>query len=187
MEDEIQFIFDGLNESNDKAVAHLNSELQKIRAGAATPSMLDSVMVEAYGAQSPLSGVANVSTLDARTLSIQPWDKSTLEAIAKGVMNANLGLNPQNNGEMIIISVPMLTEERRRDLGKKAKSEGEHAKISLRNNRKDAISEIKKLKEDGLSEDRQKDLEGEVQNIINTYTKTVEDLAAKKEVDIMKI
>lgn len=187
MEDEIQFIFDGLNESNDKAVAHLKSELQKIRAGAATPSMLDSVMVEAYGSQTPLSGVANVSTLDARTLSIQPWDKSTLEAIAKGVMNANLGLNPQNNGEMIIISVPMLTEERRRDLGKKAKSEGEHAKISLRNNRKDAISEIKKLKEDGLSEDRQKDLESEVQNIINTYTKTIEDLAAKKEVDIMKI
>lgn len=187
MEDEIQFIFDGLNESNDKAVAHLNSELQKIRAGAATPSMLDSVMVEAYGSQTPLSGVANVSTLDARTLSIQPWDKSTLEAIAKGVMNANLGLNPQNNGEMIIISVPMLTEERRRDLGKKAKSEGEHAKISLRNNRKDAISEIKKLKEDGLSEDRQKDLESEVQNIINAYTKTIEDLAAKKEVDIMKI
>jgi len=187
MEDEIQFIFDGLKEGNDKAVAHLSSELQKIRAGAATPSMLESVMVEAYGSQTPLSGVANVSTLDARTLSIQPWDKSTLEAIAKGVMNANLGLNPQNNGEMIIISVPMLTEERRRDLGKKARSEGEHAKISLRNNRKDAISEIKKLKDDGLSEDRQKDLESEVQNIIVAYTKTIEDLAAKKEVDIMKI
>jgi len=187
MEDEIQFIFEGLKEGNDKAISHLNSSLQKIRAGAATPSMLDSVVVEAYGSQSPLSGVANVSTLDARTLSIQPWDKSTLEEIAKGVMNANLGLNPQNNGEMIIISVPMLTEERRRDLGKKAKSDGEHAKISLRNNRKDAISEIKKLKDDGLSEDRQKDLEAEVQDITNNYTKTIDELAAKKEVDIMKI
>ena len=187
MEDEIQFIFDGLKEGNDKAISHLNSELQKIRAGAATPSMLEGVMVEAYGSQTPLSGVANVSTLDARTLSIQPWDKSTLEAISKGVMNANLGLNPQNNGEMIIISVPMLTEERRRDLGKKARSEGEHAKISLRNNRKDAISEIKRLKEDGLSEDRQKDLESEVQEIIVTYTREIEDLASKKEVDIMKI
>lgn len=187
MEDEINFIFDGLKEANDKALEHLKSELQKIRAGKATPSMLDSVKVEAYGSLTPLSGVANVSTLDARTLSIQPWDKSTLDEISKGVMNANLGLNPQNNGEMIIINVPALTEERRRDLGKKARSEGEHAKISLRNNRKDAISEIKKLKEDGLSEDRQKDLETEVQNITNTYTKTIDDLAAKKEADIMII
>ena len=185
--DQIQFIFDGLKEGNDKAIAHLNSELQKIRAGAATPSMLDSVKVEAYGSLTPLSGVANVSTLDPRTLSVQPWDKSTLDDISKGIMNANIGLNPQNNGEMIIINVPALTEERRRDLGKKAKSEGEVAKVSLRNNRKDAIDEIKKLKEDGLSEDRQKDLEGEVQNMTVTYTKTIEELASKKEIDIMKI
>ena len=187
MEEEIQFIFEGLKEGNDKAISHLSAELQKIRAGAANPSMLESVMVEAYGSQTPLSGVANVNTLDARTLSIQPWDKSTLEEIAKGVMNANLGLNPQNNGEMIIINVPALTEERRRDLGKKARADGEHAKISLRNNRKDAISEIKKLKDDGLSEDRQKNLEAEVQEITNTYTRTIDDLASKKEVDIMKI
>ena len=187
MEDEIQFIFDGLKEGNDKAISHLNSELQKIRAGAATPSMLDSVKVEAYGSLTPLSGVANVSTLDPRTLSVQPWDKSTLDDISKGIMNANIGLNPQNNGEMIIINVPALTEERRRDLGKKAKSEGEVAKVSLRNNRKDAITEIKKLKEDGLSEDRQKDLEGEVQNMTNAYTKTIDELASKKEADIMKI
>lgn len=187
MEDEIEFIFDTLKEGNDKAISHLVSELQKIRAGKATPSMLDSVKVEAYGSLTPLSGVANVNTLDGRTLSIQPWDKSTLEAIAKGVMNANLGLNPQNNGEMIIINVPALTEERRRDLGKKAKADGEHAKVSLRNNRKDAIDDIKKLKDDCLSEDRQKDLEEEVQNITNTFTRTIDDLSAKKEVDIMKI
>lgn len=187
MEEEIEFIFDGLKEGNDKAIAHLNSELQKIRAGKATPSMLDSVKVEAYGSLTPLSGVANVNTLDARTLSIQPWDKGTLEEIAKGVMNANLGLNPQNNGEMIIINVPALTEERRRDLGKKAKADGEHAKISLRNNRKDAIAEIKKLKDDGLSEDRQKDLEAEVQNLTNNYTAQIDQITSKKEVDIMKI
>lgn len=187
MEDEIEFIFDGLKEGNDKAIDHLSAELQKIRAGKATPSMLDSVKVEAYGSLTPLSGVANVNTLDGRTLSIQPWDKSTLEAIAKGVMNANIGLNPQNNGEMIIINVPALTEERRRDLGRKAKADGEHAKVSLRNNRKDAIDELKKLKDDGLSEDRQKDLEAEVQNLTNNYTKTIDELTAKKEVDIMKI
>jgi ribosome recycling factor len=149
--------------------------------------MLDSVKVEAYGSLTPLSGVANVSTLDPRTLSVQPWDKSTLDDISKGIMNANIGLNPQNNGEMIIINVPALTEERRRDLGKKAKSEGEVAKVSLRNNRKDAINEIKKLKDDGLSEDRQKDLETEVQSMTVAYTKTIEELASKKEIDIMKI
>ncbi len=187
MEEEIDFIFDTLKEGNDKAMAHLTSELEKIRAGAATPSMLDSVMVEAYGALSPLSGVANVSTLDGRTLSIQPWDKSTLEEIAKGVMNANIGLNPQNNGEMIIINVPMLTEERRRDLGKKAKAEGENAKVGLRNHRKDALNDLKKLKDDGLSEDRLKSLEEEVQEMTNDYTKKIDVYVSKKEADIMKV
>jgi len=187
MEEEIDFIFDGLKEANEKAINHLVGELEKIRAGRATPSMLDSVMVEAYGAQVPLSQVANVNTLDARTLTIQPWDKSTLDEISRGVVNANLGLNPQNNGEMIIINVPVLTEERRRDLAKKAKAEGEVAKVSVRNHRKDALNDIKKLKDDGLSEDRQKDLEEEVQNITNSYTKKIDDLVAKKEVDIMKV
>jgi ribosome recycling factor len=187
MEEEINFIFDGLKESNDKAINHLIAELEKIRAGRATPSMLDSVVVEAYGANVPLSQVANVNTLDARTLTIQPWDKSTLDEISRGVVNANLGLNPQNNGEMIIINVPILTEERRRDLAKKAKAEGEVAKVSIRNHRKDALNDIKKLKDDGLSEDRQKDLEEEVQNITNNFTKKIDDLVAKKEVDIMKV
>lgn len=187
MEEEIDLIFDSLKEANDKAITHLTSELEKIRAGKATPSMLDSVQVEAYGAHVPLNQVANVNTLDARTLTVQPWDKGTLDDIAKGILNANLGLNPQNNGEMIIINVPVLTEERRKDLAKKAKAEGEHAKISLRNNRKDAIDEIKKLKEDGLSEDQQKDLEEEVQNITNSYSAKIEELTAKKEEDILKV
>ncbi|MGV6861703.1 MAG: ribosome recycling factor [Putridiphycobacter sp.] len=187
MEEEIEFIFDGLNEQNNKAINHLTGELEKIRAGRATPSMLESVMVEAYGAQVPLSQVANVNTLDARTLTIQPWDKSTLDEISRGVINANLGLNPQNNGEMIIINVPVLTEERRRELAKKAKAEGENAKVSIRNHRKDAIDEIKKLKDNGLSEDRQKDLEEEVQNNTNAFTKKIDGLVTTKEADILKV
>ena len=167
MEEEIDFIFDSLKEANNKAIDHLKVELQKIRAGRATPSMLSSVQVDYYGSPTPLNQVANVNTLDARTLTVQPWEKTLMDEIAKGIINANLGLNPQNNGEMIIISVPALTEERRKDLAKKAKSEGENAKISLRNHRKDAIDEVKKLKEDGLSEDMQKDLEDEVQKVTN--------------------
>jgi len=187
MEEEVDFIFDSLKEANNKAVDHLKVELQKIRAGRATPSMLSSVIVDYYGSPTPLSQVANINTLDAKTLTVQPWEKSLLDEIAKGITNANLGLNPQNNGEMIIISVPVLTEERRRDLAKKAKGEGEHAKISLRNHRKDAIDEIKKLKDDGLSEDMQKDLEEEVQKITNSFGNNVDELTAKKEEDILKI
>ena len=187
MEEEIDFIFDSLKEANEKAIAHLGLELQKIRAGKATPSMLSSVMVDYYGSPTPLSQVANVNTLDARTLTIQAWEKAMLDEISKGVINANLGLNPQSNGEVIIINVPVLTEERRIGLAKKAKSEGEHGKVSLRNNRKDAIDEIKKLKENGLSEDMQKNLEEEVQNLTNSFGVKVDELTSKKEEDILKI
>lgn len=187
MEDEINFIFDSLKEANEGAISHLNEELRKIRAGKASPTMLSSVMVDYYGTLTPLSQVANVNTLDARTLSIQPWEKAMLEEIAKGVTMANLGLNPQNNGELIIINVPMLTEERRKDLAKRAKAEGEHAKISLRNNRKDAIDEVKKLKDSGLSEDMQKNLEGDIQDITNQFGTQVDEATAKKEVDILTI
>ena len=187
MEEEIEMILDMAKESNDKSYQHLVSELEKIRAGRATPSMLDSVTVEAYGAQSPLNQVANVSTLDAKTISVQPWDKSMLDDIATGIINANLGLNPQNNGEMIIINVPMLTEERRRELVKKAKAEGENAKVSVRNNRKEANDSLKKLKDDGLSEDRLRDLEGEVQDITNSMVARVDKLIEAKEKDILTV
>ena len=187
MEEEIDFIFDSLKEANEKAISHLIEELRKIRAGKATPSMLSSVMVDYYGSQTPLSQVANVNTLDARTLTIQPWEKAMLDEIAKGVTHANLGLNPQNNGELIIINVPMLTEERRKELAKRAKAEGENAKISLRNHRKDAIDEIKKLKDSGLSEDLQKNLENDVQDVTNQYGDKVDDLTSKKEEDILTI
>ncbi len=187
MEEEIDFIFDSLKEANESAINHLIEALRKIRAGKATPSMLSSVMVDYYGTSTPLTQVANINTLDARTLTVQPWEKAMLDEIAKGITNANLGLNPQNNGEMIIISVPMLTEERRKDLAKKAKAEGEHAKISLRNNRKDAIDEIKKLKDNGLSEDMQKNLEDDVQEVTNDFGSKIDKLTAKKEEDILTI
>ncbi|MFT4602504.1 MAG: ribosome recycling factor [Arenicella sp.] len=187
MEEEIQMLMEEAKDSNVKSFDHLRNALEKIRAGRATPSMLDSVQVEAYGAKGPLNQVANVNTLDARTITVQPWDKSNLDAITTGIINANIGLNPQNNGEMIIINVPALTEERRIDLVKKAKSEGEHAKVSIRNNRKEANDYIKKLKDDGLSEDRQKDLEGQVQVLTDSSIRKVDDLIVAKETDILKV
>ncbi|MCG8574922.1 MAG: ribosome recycling factor [Flavobacteriales bacterium] len=187
MEEEIEFLLDTAKEGNDKSISHLISELEKIRAGKATPSMLDSVQVEAYGAMSPISQVANVNTLDAKTISVQPWDKGMLDAICTGIINSNLGLNPQNNGEMIIISVPVLTEERRHDLVKKAKAEGEHAKVSIRNNRKEANDQAKKMKSDGLSEDRVKDIELEIQELTDGAVKKVDEYVAKKEKDILTI
>lgn len=187
MEEEIQMLLDEAKAGNNKSIQHLIAELEKIRAGKATPSMLDSVQVEAYGSMVPINQVANVNTLDAKTLSVQPWDKSTLDSISTGIINANLGLNPQNNGESILINVPALTEERRRDLVKKAKAEGENAKVSIRNNRKEANDFAKKLKDDGLSEDRFKDIEDEIQGMTNASVKKVDDLVEKKEKDIMTI
>jgi ribosome recycling factor len=148
MTEELQMIYDDLKSSNNKSITHLDNELLKIRAGKAAPSMLNGVMVEYYGTPTPIQQVANIATPDARTITVQPWEKSMINEISKGIMNSSLGLNPQNNGEQIIISVPPLTEERRRDLVKKAKAEGEHAKVGIRNNRKDAIDMVKSLKSD---------------------------------------
>lgn len=187
MTEELQLIYDELKTSNAKALAHLENELLKIRAGKATPSMLSSVMVDYYGSPTPLQQVANVNTMDARTLTVQAWEKNMLNEIAKGIINSNLGLNPQNNGEMLIIQIPPLTEERRRDLVKKAKAEGEHAKVGIRNNRKDALDMVKDLKNEGLSEDMVKDAEGEIQTVTNNYSKKVDDLVEVKEKDIMTI
>lgn len=187
MTEEIQMIYDDFKSSNKKALGHLESELLKIRAGKATPSMLQSVMVEYYGTPTPISKVANVGTMDARTLTVQAWEKSLLNDIAKGIINANLGFAPQNNGEMLIINVPPLTEERRIDLVKKAKAECEQAKIVIRNHRKDALDMIKDLKNEGVSEDMIKDAENEIQSITNNYTKKTEDLLEVKEKDIMTL
>lgn len=187
MTEEIQMIYDELKSSNNKTIAHLENELQKVRAGKATPSMIQSVMVDYYGSPTPISQVANISTLDARTITVQPWERSLLNEIAKGIINSNLGFAPQNNGEVILINVPPLTEERRKEMVKKAKAEGEHAKIGIRNNRKDGIDMVKDLKNDGLSEDIAKTAETEVQNITNAFIKKVDDIIELKEKDIMTI
>lgn len=187
MTEEIEMVMSDAKSSMSKSIDHLQQELSKIRAGKATPSMLDTVQVEYYGSPTPLSQVANVNTLDARTISVQPWEKSLLDEIAKGITNANLGLNPQNNGELIMINVPVLTEERRKDLCKKARAEGENAKVSIRNVRKDANDMIKSLKNDGLSEDMAKDAEGEVQKLTDAYSSKIEEFIAAKEKDIMTV
>ena len=187
MNEEIQFILDAAKEAMENAMIHLDSELQKIRAGKASPMMLNKVVVEYYGSLTPLNQVANVNAIDGRTLSIQPFEKSLLEEIEKGIAHANLGLNPQNNGETILINIPALTEERRMDLSKQAKAEGEDAKVGTRNARKDANDEIKKLKNDGLSEDQAKDAESEIQKITDTYSTKIDNLIDAKEKDIMTV
>ena len=180
-------IYDEFKNDNNKSLAHLDNELTKIRAGKATPSMLNGVMVDYYGSPTAIQQVANISTMDARTITVQPWEKSMLGEIAKGIINSNLGFAPQNNGEVLIISVPPLTEERRRDLVKRAKTEGENAKVGIRNNRKDALDMVKDLKNEGLSEDMFKDAENEIQNITNSFVKKVDDLMDVKEKEIMTI
>ncbi len=187
MTEELNMIYDELGTSNDKSLSHLENELVKIRAGKATPSMLNGVMVDYYGSPTPIQQVANVGTMDARTITVQPWEKALLGEIAKGIINANLGFAPQNNGESLIISVPPLTEERRRELVKKAKAEGEHAKVGIRNNRKDALDMVKGLKAEGLSEDMTKDAENQVQTITDGYIKKVDELIELKEKDIMTL
>ena len=187
MEDEIDLILESAKESMNKAIEHLEKELTKIRAGKANPSMLDGVLVEYYGGQTPLQQVANVGTLDARTLTVQPWEKATLEPIERAIINSNLGLNPQNNGEMILINIPQLTEERRRDLVKQAKAEAEHAKVSIRNARKEANDEVKTLQKEGMAEDQAKGLEEEVQELTDKYVTKVDHILELKEKDIMKV
>lgn len=187
MTEDIKFILDSTKEAMDSAMVHLDNQLLKIRAGKASPLMLSSVMVDYYGTMTPIQQVANVSAIDGRTLSIQPWEKSIIEEIAKAITNANLGLNPQNNGESILINIPALTEERRRDLSKQAKAEGEHAKVGIRNARKEANDEIKKLKDNGMSEDMAKDAEGSIQDLTNTFIKKVDALIDAKEKDIMTV
>ena len=187
MNEELDLMMSEAEDSMNSAIDRLNLELTKIRAGRATPSMLDSVKVDYYGAQTPISQVGNISSLDSKTLTVQPWEKGILDEIAKGITNANLGLNPQNNGEVIIISVPTLTEERRRELVKRAKAEGENAKVRIRSARKEANDFIKALKNDGLSEDQTKAAEDSVQDLTNAYSSKIDKLVEVKEVDIMKV
>jgi ribosome recycling factor len=171
----------------DKAIDHADSELNKIRAGKANPSMLDDIVVDYYGTPTPLSQVGTVNTPDARTIVVQPWEKSMLAPIEKAIKEANLGVNPQNDGVIIRINVPPLTEERRRDLVKKAKAEAETGKVAVRNIRKDANEKIKKLKAEGISEDEIKVGEAEVQKLTDAYIIKVDQLSDAKEKDIMTV
>jgi len=187
MTEEINMLMTDTEDGMKGSLDHLKTELVKIRAGRATPSMLDNVKVDYYGTPTPLSQIGNVNTLDSRTLTVQPWEKSMLSEIAKGIMNANLGLNPQDNGELIIISIPVLTEERRKDLVKTARAEGEKCKVSIRSKRKEANDFIKSLKNDGLSEDQVKNSEDTIQELTNKFIKDVDSLIDVKEIDIMKV
>ncbi|HEX8269949.1 MAG TPA: ribosome recycling factor [Flavobacterium sp.] len=187
MTEEIDFILESTEESMTGSIAHLEKEFLNIRAGKASPAMLGSVFVDYYGAATPLSQVANINVPDARTITIQPWERNMLHPIEKAIQVANIGFNPMNNGDIIIISVPPLTEERRRDLAKQAKMEAEDAKIGIRNARKDANTEIKKLEKEGTSEDICKTAEDEVQNLTNSYIRKVDELLAVKEAEIMKV
>jgi len=184
MEDEMNFIVDSAKESMDQAITHLEKEILNIRAGKANPIMLSGVKVDYYGTLTPLSQVANISTPDARTLTVQPWEKNIIGDIEKAILIANLGLNPMNNGESIIINIPALTEERRRDLAKLAKSEAENAKIGIRSARKDANDEIKKSE---ASEDIQKNYEIDIQNLTDQYIKNVDEIFSIKEKEILTV
>ena len=187
MEEDIQFIFEEIKEMMDKSIVHLKKELIKISTGKANPAMLQGVMVDYYGSMTPINQVANVNTTDARTITIQPWEKAMLDPCSTAIIYANLGLNPQNNGEILIISVPPLTEERRREMVKRASNEGEEAKIGIRNARHHGIAEIKRLKSDGLSEDLARDAEDEIQDLTNNHSGEVDKIVKTKELEIMTV
>lgn len=184
MNEEVDFILESTEENMQKAIKHLEKQLLNIRAGKATPAMLGSVMVEYYGAMTPLQQVANINTPDARTLSIQPFEKKSIPDIQKGIMMANLGFNPIQNADSVIINVPPLTEERRKELAKQAKAEAEEAKIGIRNDRKVANNDLKKL---DISEDLLKIAEENVQTLTDKYIRKVETINELKEKEIMTI
>jgi len=185
MNEEINFILDSTKELMVNALKHLEKKFINIRAGKASPAMLGSVMVDYYGSQTPLAQVANVNTPDGRTITVQPWEKGMLQEIERSIMIANIGFNPMNNGETIIISVPPLTEERRHELAKQAKSEVEEAKISIRAARKEANTDIKKTED--ASEDLQKNAEMDVQVLTDAHVKKADDLYITKEKEILTV
>jgi ribosome recycling factor len=185
--EEIEFILDSAQESMMGSIEHLEKAFLNIRAGKASPAMLGSVFVDYYGSATPLSQIAKISVPDARTITLQPFEKNMLHTIEKAIMIANIGFNPMNNGDIIIISVPPLTEERRRELAKQAKAEAEDAKVGIRNSRKDANTDIKKLEKEGTSEDLCKNAEDDVQNLTNSYIKKIDELLVQKDAEIMKV
>jgi ribosome recycling factor len=187
MSDDLNIIIADAKGTMTKAINHLETELVKIRAGKANPVMLDGIVADYYGSPTAISQIANITTLDARTISVQPWEKNMLHVIERAIIAANIGINPQNDGNIIRLFLPPLTEERRKELVKKCNGEGEHAKVSIRNIRRDAIEQIKKLQKDGASEDECKDAEAEAQAATDKFISLVEKHLAAKEVEIMAV
>ena len=187
MNEEVQFCLDSAEENMAKSISHFESELLKISAGRANPHMLSNVKVDYYGTMTPLTQVANIGTPDARTLTVQPWEKAMLMELNKAIVNANLGFSPMDNGEMLIINIPPLTEERRIELVKRSKAEAENCRVSIRSARKDANDEVKSFGKDGLPEASVKDAEDAVQKLTDKYIAKVESILKDKENDIMKV
>jgi ribosome recycling factor len=187
MSEDISLTLEIAEDSMQKAIGHMESELVKIRAGKANPQMLDGIMVDYYGSPTPINQVCNISVMDARTLSIQPWEKNMLQPIERAVIAANIGFNPQNDGNIIRIFLPPLTEERRRELVKRCLAEGEHCRVAIRNIRREAIESIKKAQKNGLSEDAAKDAETDVQELTNKHIAAVEKHLTAKEKEIMSV
>jgi len=187
MADDIASLTATTEDNMQKAIGHLEIELTKIRAGKANPQMLDSIVVDYYGSPTPIAQVGNISVMDARTLSIQPWEKNMLQPIERAIIAANIGINPQNDGNTIRLFLPPLTEERRKELVKKCQSEGEHSKVAIRNIRRDAIENIKKLQKNGLSEDAGKDAESGIQHLTDKFITIVDKHLASKEKEIMSV
>ena len=187
MSDELNIIKELAQEGMDKAINHLETELVKVRAGKANPNLVDGIVVDYYGTPTPINQVGNISVADARTLTIQPWEKNMLQPIERAIIAANIGINPQNDGVMIRLFMPPLTEERRKELVKRAQGEGEHSKVAIRNIRRDAMEQVKKLQKNGLSEDVCKDAEKNIQETTDRYIALVDKHLAAKEKEIMTV
>lgn len=187
MSDEIAFILEDTQSTMQKGIGHLEAELTRIRAGKANPQMLEGINVEYYGSPTPIGQVANVTVLDARTIGVQPWERNMLQPIERAIIAANIGINPQNDGVLIRLFLPPLTEERRRELVKRVNVEGEQSKVAIRNIRRDAIEQIKKLQKDGLSEDVAKDAEKNIQDLTDRHITLIDKHLAAKEKEIMTV
>jgi len=187
MSEDVSQIIATAEDSMKKAIGHLEAELVKIRAGKANPQILDGIMVDYYGSPTLLNQVANISVLDARTLTIQPWEKNMLQPIERAIIASNIGINPQNDGTMIRMFLPPLTEERRKELVKKCHAEAEHSRVAIRSIRRDGIEQIKKLQKNGMSEDKAKDAETEIQAVTDKYIAAIEKHLASKEKEIMVV
>jgi len=187
MAEDISQIVSTADDHMKKAITHLETELIKIRAGKATPQILDGIVVDYYGSPTPINQVGNINVMDARTLSIQPWEKNMLQPIERAIIAANIGINPQNDGSQIRLFLPPLTEERRKELVKRCQGEGEHSKVAIRNIRRDAIEHIKRLQKNGLSEDIAKDAETNIQDITDRFITAVDKHLTSKEKEIMSV